>query len=225
VACLCINVRLHYHVANDSHPIVGDGGSGSGSGSGSGIAIAPPGQYGPSSVHDIGIVRAAASRNAAAGGGVGGDGGRLGEDGRIVGSGYSDGGNEDGEDAPLCRLISSALDPAARLPDVIYHKDRLPRPPLPRDDPAGAQYDRRKFSSVEEDDVQARRTIREFNKLRREIMTPKMLDLGVSTGGRRRVRASRAFAGRLRTLLGVEGGGGGVPADNWARIKRRRNVR
>ena len=184
---------MHFHAANTV--LIPSGG----------ILAAPPGGHGPSSVvhDDVGIIRAAARRKAA-GGGVGDDG--LDVDGRIV---SSDDGNNNGEDALLCRLIASALDHSTgRPPDVVYHKDRL-RPP-PGDDPDGAScYDHRKFSSVEEDDGQARSTINEFNKLRREILTPKLLDLGVSTG-RRRVRAARAFAGRLRTLLeGVEGGGGG----------------
>jgi hypothetical protein len=103
------------------------------------------------------------------------------------------GNNGKGSDA-LCNRISSSLDPSS-WPDIIYHKDRkaLQNP---------GEYDQGRFSSVEEDDEQARSTIDEFNKLRKAVLTPKLLDLGVSTGS---VRPARAFAGRLRTLLEGEG--------------------
>ena len=105
------------------------------------------------------------------------------------------GNNGNGNDA-FCLRISSSLDPSS-WPDVIYHKDRQ----ASRDP---GEYDQGRFSSVEEDDEQARSTIDEFNKLRKAILTPKLLDLGLSTG---RMRPAEAFAGRLRTL--VEGGGQG----------------
>ena len=99
-------------------------------------------------------------------------------------------GNDNGNGGALCRRIASALDPSS-WPDVIYHKDRQAP-----DDPGA--YDSWKFLSVEEDDEQARSTIEEFNKLRKEILTPKLLDLGLSTG---RMRPARAFARRLGMLL------------------------
>ena len=99
-------------------------------------------------------------------------------------------GNGNGNGGALCRLIASALD-SSSWADVIYHKDRQAP-----DDPGA--YDSWKFSSVEEDDEQARSTIDEFNKLRKEILTPKLLNLGVSTG---RMRPARAFARRLGMLL------------------------
>ena len=90
----------------------------------------------------------------------------------------------------LCVRISSSLDPSS-WPDIIYHKDRqAPRNP--------GEYDQGWYSSIEEDDDQARSTIDEFNNLRKAILTPKLLDLGLSTG---RMRPARAFAERLRTLL------------------------
>jgi hypothetical protein len=129
------------------------------------------------SVYDMGIVRAAKNTE--------GD-----------GYGLDNGFGSDGNGDALCRSIAPAFDPST-WPDVVYHKDRQPP-----EDPGA--YDSRKFSSVKEDDEQARSTIDEFNKLRKEIMTPRLLDLGLSTG---RLRAARAFAGRLRTFLG--GGGHG----------------
>jgi hypothetical protein len=96
----------------------------------------------------------------------------------------------------LCLRISSSLYPSS-WPDVIYHKDRQ----ASGDD---GEYDKDKFSSVEEDDKQARSTIDEFNKLRKAVLTPKLLELGLSIG---RMRPARAFAGRLRTLLEGEGHG------------------
>ena len=106
----------------------------------------------------------------------------------------SKGNNGNGE--ALCNRIASSLDPSS-WPDVIYHKDRQ----APGDPGA---YDPGRFSSVDEDDEQARSTIDEFNKLRKAILTPKLLDLGLSTG---RMSPARAFARRIRTLLEGRGEG------------------
>ncbi|KAL3816349.1 hypothetical protein ACHAXA_011449 [Cyclostephanos tholiformis] len=105
-----------------------------------------------------------------------------------------------GNGTELCRRISSSLDPSS-WSDVIYHKDRQ------SSGDRGA-YDKNKFSSVEEDDEQARSTIDEFNKLRKAILTPRLLDLGLSIG---RMRPARAFAGRLRASLEGEEQGGQRP--------------
>ncbi|KAL3790622.1 hypothetical protein ACHAW5_004189 [Stephanodiscus triporus] len=108
------------------------------------------------------------------------------------------GGNNGDDGGALCHRIASALDPSS-WPDVVYHKDR-------RGDTGGrpGQYDVNKFNSVEEEDEVARSTVDEFNKLRTAILTPQLLDLGLSTG---RLGPARAFAGRLRTLLDERGGG------------------
>jgi hypothetical protein len=149
VACLSINVCLHFLADDNSFSVNGGG-------------IAPRDKP---SVYDT--VHAATRRQ-----------------------------GDNGNGTALCLRISSSLYPSS-WSDVIYHKDRqAPRNP--------GEYDKNKFSSVEEDDEQARSTIDEFNKLRKAVLTPKLLDQGIHTGS---IRPARAFARRLRTLL--EGGGQG----------------
>ena len=99
----------------------------------------------------------------------------------------------------LCKQIISSLNPSS-WSDIVYHKDR----PGLTGDPNPNAYDEQKFLSVEEDNEQARSTIREFNKLRHAVLTPELLNLGVRISTRRGIRPARAFAKRLTTLLDEE---------------------
>ena len=83
----------------------------------------------------------------------------------------------------ICDRIGAALD-VTRWPDVVYHKDRRPHP----DDRRSDRMD------LEDDDRQARSTVAEFNRLRRSVLTGRLLDSGFGLG---RLHAARRLARRM----------------------------
>ena len=74
---------------------------------------------------------------------------------------------------------------------MVYYKDRYP---TKENEEYFNSFDTFKFASVEEDDKQARETIKEFNKLRSSVLTTHLLDAGLTLGSD---YSSYTFANRL----------------------------
>ena len=89
-------------------------------------------------------------------------------------------------------------------PDVIYHKDQHgdTNHKGTHDHHRDTLFNRRIFSSVEEEDAQARSTIAEFNKMRSSVLTPELIDSGIAYGDKHR---ARKFARRLMESSRGEG--------------------
>jgi len=105
--------------------------------------------------------------------------------------------NDNNDNNYLCQKIASSLLPSS-WSDIVYHKDRVGL----TGDPDPNAYDGGKFSSVEEDNEQARSTIHEFNILRHEVLNQQLLNVGVRSTGR--IRPAMAFAKHLKSLLDGE---------------------
>ena len=89
-----------------------------------------------------------------------------------------------GDDRPaICGRLAAALN-VTSWPDVVYHKDRQPHPDDRRSD----------RMSLEDDDRQARSTVAEFNRLRRSVLTGRLLESGFRRGS---LRAARMLARRM----------------------------
>jgi hypothetical protein len=105
--------------------------------------------------------------------------------------------NDSNDDNKVCKAIASSLLPSS-WSDIVYHKDRAGM----TGDPNPNAFDDGKFSSVEEDNEQARSTIHEFNILRHEVLNEQLLNVGVRSTGR--IHPARAFAKHLKSLLDGE---------------------
>jgi hypothetical protein len=89
-----------------------------------------------------------------------------------------------GDDRPaICGRLALTLN-VASWPDVVYYKDRQPHP----DDT------RSEHMSLEDDDRQARSTVAAFNRLRRSVLTGRLLASGFRRGS---LRAARRLARRM----------------------------
>ena len=91
-----------------------------------------------------------------------------------------------------CIQMSPGFD-FANWPDIRYHKDQHDGPIL-MDRGFDHSFDGRKFSSVEEEDAQARATVAELNMIRSSVLTQELLDSGFTHGDK--FRAAK-FAIRL----------------------------